>query len=209
VEVTSIISWAGFSVGCLCPAPPCSPCPLRKSSVNAHNNDVSLVDRSATMDPETKSHFRKIQVIKPDYAVAVITQYESSRTGLRVVAVDRQSPMMIGGFALATEIHDESGAPHTLEHLVFMVWVVLISVLRMLIAYRAPRTTPMPTFSTPSLAEHTLRPMRGPAPTAPTTLLRPPARTASSRSCVARDFLRRQLTTYSYLSILSTSFCQA
>jgi Zn-dependent M16 (insulinase) family peptidase len=73
------------------------------------------------MDPETNSHFRKIQVIKPDYAVAVITQYESLRTGLRVAAVDRQSPMMTGGFALATEIHDESGAPHTLEHLVFMV----------------------------------------------------------------------------------------
>jgi Zn-dependent M16 (insulinase) family peptidase len=73
------------------------------------------------MDPETNSHFRKIQVIKPDYAVAVITQYESTRTGLRVVAVDRQSPMMVGAFALATEIHDESGAPHTLEHLVFMV----------------------------------------------------------------------------------------
>jgi hypothetical protein len=78
------------------------------------------------MDPETKTHFRKIQVLRPDYAVAVVTQYESTRTGMRVVAVDRQSPMMIGGFALATEIHDESGSPHTLEHLIFMVraWLV-------------------------------------------------------------------------------------
>ncbi|KIV99201.1 uncharacterized protein PV09_09152 [Verruconis gallopava] len=67
-----------------------------------------------------KSHFKKIQNFKLDYAVAELTQYESLRTGLRVAVVDRESPKVAGYFAFATEIHDDSGAPHTLEHLVFM-----------------------------------------------------------------------------------------
>lgn len=39
---------------------------------------------------------------------------------MRVVVVDQQGPKVLGFFTLATEIHDDSGAPHTLEHLCFM-----------------------------------------------------------------------------------------
>ena len=39
---------------------------------------------------------------------------------MRVVMVDQKGPKVYGYFALATEIHDDSGAPHTLEHLIFM-----------------------------------------------------------------------------------------
>lgn len=39
---------------------------------------------------------------------------------MRVVVVDQQGPKLHGFFVLATEIHDDSGAPHTLEHLCFM-----------------------------------------------------------------------------------------
>ena len=39
---------------------------------------------------------------------------------MRVVVVDQKGPKVNGYFALATEIHDDSGAPHTLEHLCFM-----------------------------------------------------------------------------------------
>lgn len=67
-----------------------------------------------------KTHFKKVQNFKSEYAVAEFTQYESTRTGLRVAVVDRESPKVAGYFAFATEIHDDSGAPHTLEHLVFM-----------------------------------------------------------------------------------------
>ena len=67
------------------------------------------------------SHFKKIQNFKSSFADAEFTQYESSRTGLRLVVVDRRSTKVQGEFCLATEIHDDSGAPHTLEHLVFMV----------------------------------------------------------------------------------------
>lgn len=39
---------------------------------------------------------------------------------MHVVVADRQGPKINGYFTLATEIFDDSGAPHTLEHLVFM-----------------------------------------------------------------------------------------
>ncbi|KEF50841.1 uncharacterized protein A1O9_13105, partial [Exophiala aquamarina CBS 119918] len=64
--------------------------------------------------------FRRLQTIEPDYCSSKITQYESGRTGLRIVVVDQQGPGLFGYFVLATEIDDDSGAPHTLEHLCFM-----------------------------------------------------------------------------------------
>ncbi|KAH7165734.1 Metalloenzyme, LuxS/M16 peptidase-like protein [Dactylonectria macrodidyma] len=73
------------------------------------------------MPSETpKSRFRKIQSFKADYAPCTITQYVSERSGLQVVIADRKGPKINGYFTLATEIFDDSGAPHTLEHLVFM-----------------------------------------------------------------------------------------
>ena len=68
----------------------------------------------------TESHFKKIQNFSSNYAPATFTQYESVKTGMRAVVVDREGPKVNGYFTLATEIHDDSGAPHTLEHLCFM-----------------------------------------------------------------------------------------
>ncbi|KAL8812711.1 MAG: hypothetical protein Q9200_000821 [Gallowayella weberi] len=67
-----------------------------------------------------RSPFRTLQKFSPDYAPCTITKYESERTGMSVVVVDREGPKVNGFFTLATEIHDDSGAPHTLEHLCFM-----------------------------------------------------------------------------------------
>lgn len=39
---------------------------------------------------------------------------------MNVVVVDQKGPKVSGYFTLATEIFDDSGAPHTLEHLIFM-----------------------------------------------------------------------------------------
>jgi Zn-dependent M16 (insulinase) family peptidase len=64
--------------------------------------------------------FRKIQSFQTDYAQCTITQYVSERSGMQVVVADRKGPKVNGYFTLATEILDDSGAPHTLEHLVFM-----------------------------------------------------------------------------------------
>ncbi|KAF2454784.1 metallopeptidase [Lineolata rhizophorae] len=67
-----------------------------------------------------KSYFKTIQKFKAEYATAEFTQYVSERTGMRVMVVNQKGPRIYGYFALATEIHDDSGAPHTLEHLCFM-----------------------------------------------------------------------------------------
>ncbi|KAL8914625.1 MAG: hypothetical protein Q9171_000806 [Xanthocarpia ochracea] len=69
---------------------------------------------------ESKLSFKILQKFTPDYAPCTITKYESERTGMSVVVVDREGPKVNGFFTLATEIHDDSGAPHTLEHLCFM-----------------------------------------------------------------------------------------
>ncbi|KAL8843609.1 MAG: hypothetical protein Q9170_000113 [Blastenia crenularia] len=66
------------------------------------------------------SSFKILQKFSPDYAPCTITKYESERTGMSVVVVDREGPKVNGFFTLATEILDDSGAPHTLEHLCFM-----------------------------------------------------------------------------------------
>lgn len=66
------------------------------------------------------SGFKKVQDFKVDFAPVNITQYESTRTGMRVVVANTKGPKVNGYFVLATEIHDDSGAPHTLEHLCFM-----------------------------------------------------------------------------------------
>ena len=67
-----------------------------------------------------KPRFRKLQSFRTDYAPTTVTQYESERTGMRVIVADRKGPKINGYFTLPTEILDDSGAPHTLEHLVFM-----------------------------------------------------------------------------------------
>lgn len=69
---------------------------------------------------QDSARFRLVRDFKADYCPAKFALYESERTGMRVVVVDQKGPKVYGYFALATEIHDNSGAPHTLEHLVFM-----------------------------------------------------------------------------------------
>lgn len=69
---------------------------------------------------KSKSGFRQVQSFKTDFAPCTITQYVSERSGMQVVVADRKGPKINGYFTLATEIFDDSGAPHTLEHLVFM-----------------------------------------------------------------------------------------
>jgi len=67
-----------------------------------------------------KEHFRKIVEFEMDYSPSKITKYESKRTGTAVVVVDKEGPKVNGFFTFATEIFDDSGSPHTLEHLCFM-----------------------------------------------------------------------------------------
>lgn len=66
------------------------------------------------------SSFRQVQSFQTSYAPTEITQYVSERSGMHVIVANRKGPKIAGYFTLATEIFDDSGAPHTLEHLVFM-----------------------------------------------------------------------------------------
>ena len=65
-------------------------------------------------------HFKKIQQFDSQYSPTTFTQYESTRSGMQIVVVDQEGPTVHGSFIFATEIHDDSGAPHTLEHLCFL-----------------------------------------------------------------------------------------
>jgi Zn-dependent M16 (insulinase) family peptidase len=67
-----------------------------------------------------QSYFEQQCNFKVDYAPAVVKKWRSTRTGLQVTLVDQASPIVNGYFAVATEILNDSGCPHTLEHLIFM-----------------------------------------------------------------------------------------
>ncbi|KAG7892759.1 hypothetical protein KL936_000933 [Ogataea polymorpha] len=64
--------------------------------------------------------FDLISSFEVEYAPVNVKKWKSNRTGLEVCLIAKESPSVSGWFALATEIFDDSGCPHTLEHLIFM-----------------------------------------------------------------------------------------
>lgn len=66
------------------------------------------------------SHFVRQAAFDVEYAPAHISKWRSLRTGLQLTYINQPSPVVNGYFAVATEIDNDSGCPHTLEHLVFM-----------------------------------------------------------------------------------------
>lgn len=69
---------------------------------------------------EAMSKFVRQTAFDVEYAPARICKWKSSRTGLQLTYINQPSPIVNGYFAVATEIDNDSGCPHTLEHLVFM-----------------------------------------------------------------------------------------
>ncbi|KAG9001081.1 hypothetical protein FRB93_012461 [Tulasnella sp. JGI-2019a] len=69
---------------------------------------------------ESHGHFDLEQRVKLDYTDVTLSKWRSRETGLSVVHVDYESPLVKGYFVVRTEIFDDSGCPHTLEHLVFL-----------------------------------------------------------------------------------------
>lgn len=61
-----------------------------------------------------------VQDIKITYSPTRVFVWRSERTGLQSVLVQRSSTVVLGHFAVGSEIHNDSGCPHTLEHLIFM-----------------------------------------------------------------------------------------
>ncbi|KAH8114464.1 Metalloenzyme, LuxS/M16 peptidase-like protein [Phellopilus nigrolimitatus] len=69
---------------------------------------------------ETYGNFDLIQRVKLDITDVVLTKWRSRITGLSIVHLDYESPIVSGNLTVRTEIFNNSGCPHTLEHLVFM-----------------------------------------------------------------------------------------
>ncbi|KIK71096.1 hypothetical protein GYMLUDRAFT_147646 [Collybiopsis luxurians FD-317 M1] len=70
--------------------------------------------------PQTFGNFDLLQKVKLDYTDVVVSKYRSRVTGLSLVHLDYEAPIINGYFVVGTEIFNDSGCPHTLEHLVFM-----------------------------------------------------------------------------------------
>ncbi|KAK1232703.1 hypothetical protein PQX77_004179 [Marasmius sp. AFHP31] len=70
--------------------------------------------------PESFANFDLIKRVKLDFTDVTISKYKSRVTGLSVIHLDYEAPLVSGYFVVATEIFNDSGCPHTLEHLVFM-----------------------------------------------------------------------------------------
>ncbi|KAJ7070954.1 Metalloenzyme, LuxS/M16 peptidase-like protein [Mycena amicta] len=74
----------------------------------------------ASIGHEKYGNFDLVKDIKLDFTDVRISKWQSRVTGLSVVHLDYEAPLVNGYFVVATEIFDDSGCPHTLEHLVFM-----------------------------------------------------------------------------------------
>ncbi|POY70063.1 hypothetical protein BMF94_6950 [Rhodotorula taiwanensis] len=78
----------------------------------------------AAMDvdmPQQVGDFRLIVDDELEFAKGIrIAKWQSESTGLKVVYGSNESPLVQGYFSVVTEIQDDTGRPHTLEHLIFL-----------------------------------------------------------------------------------------
>lgn len=71
--------------------------------------------------PETIGNFRRLAREALPYAPdMVVEKWRSSVTGLTVLWAQFESPLLNAYITVASEIFEDSGVPHTLEHLVFL-----------------------------------------------------------------------------------------
>ncbi|KKF94108.1 putative protein C3H1.02c [Ceratocystis platani] len=77
---------------------------------------------TTSTSPEVKlpPQWKLMERFDIDYVKSSISLYRSERSGMSVIVNDRVGPKVHGEFVVATEIFDHSGAPHTLEHLIFL-----------------------------------------------------------------------------------------
>lgn len=77
----------------------------------------------STMAPTTDVNFgnyEQLTEFKLAYAPVTVAKYRSTKTGFSVVVANNKAPITNAYFTVATEIFDDTGRPHTLEHLVFL-----------------------------------------------------------------------------------------
>ncbi|GAA5857078.1 hypothetical protein JCM9279_001947 [Rhodotorula babjevae] len=85
--------------------------PAPSSSSSANKVDI----------PQQVGDFKLVVQDQLEFAPSVhVAKWQSESTGLKVVWASNESPLVQGYFSVVTEIKDDSGRPHTLEHLVFL-----------------------------------------------------------------------------------------
>ncbi|KAL0951071.1 hypothetical protein HGRIS_007809 [Hohenbuehelia grisea] len=89
------------------------------SSTFTHGRNTRTMSSTA-MAKETFGNFDLVRRVSLDFTDVVVSKWKSRTTGLSVVHLDYEAPLVNGYFVVATEIFNDSGCPHTLEHLVFM-----------------------------------------------------------------------------------------
>ncbi|BEI83257.1 hypothetical protein CcaverHIS002_0311250 [Cutaneotrichosporon cavernicola] len=65
-------------------------------------------------------NFKLLQSLDLKYAPVTVSKWRSEKTGLTVTLGNHSSPITNGYFVIASEIFDDTGRPHTLEHLIFL-----------------------------------------------------------------------------------------
>ncbi|KAH7100191.1 Metalloenzyme, LuxS/M16 peptidase-like protein [Auriculariales sp. MPI-PUGE-AT-0066] len=102
------------------PAEPARPGSFRSLAQLASTSPFSQTMSAAPPPAESVGNFDLLRRVKVKYGEVEISRWQSRVSGLSVVHVDYQAPIVSGYFVVRSEIFNDSGCPHTLEHLVFM-----------------------------------------------------------------------------------------
>ena len=79
-----------------------------------------MATHAPDVHPQDFGNFKLLQSFPIKYAPVEVAKWRSEKTGLTVVVGSHAAPVTNGHFAIASEIFDDTGRPHTLEHLIFL-----------------------------------------------------------------------------------------
>ncbi|KAF7436910.1 hypothetical protein PC9H_003744 [Pleurotus ostreatus] len=99
---------------------PLIPAAFAPSTLTQHFRRPLSSMQAVQTPSETYGNFDLVRRVKLDFTDVVVSKWRSRVTGLSIVHLDYEAPLVNGYFVVATEIFNDSGCPHTLEHLVFM-----------------------------------------------------------------------------------------
>lgn len=94
------------------------PSSATRSSHFQQSRSYAMVN--ATTKEADYGNFSLLQSFPVENAPVTLSKWRSQRTGLTVVVGNHESPITNGYFTIASEIFDDTGRPHTLEHLIFL-----------------------------------------------------------------------------------------
>jgi len=89
-------------------------------SIKYNNTTPSLFRKFATM-AQSQGNFDLVKTVNLDYAPGMsVEKWKSRVTGMTVYWANFESPLLNCYCTIASEIFNDSGVPHTLEHLIFL-----------------------------------------------------------------------------------------